>query len=331
MIRKWGAAAGVAASMFIQASTSHAEQGSACDVGLISRGTSPAIQFAQALDARKSALDWEGRKKAELQITHALQLAGLNTSAHRAYQALLEDMDAPTPVRQQALACSIEIEHKFPSLIHRRSVDFMAERPGLNAQRPETQEWIFRQFQAALAQDRKSAQTWASMLVPAESPYAQMAKVWLLSSDKKPKQAYEILSKLLVRTQLPDALETHLNANRILAARLAFAIGKPKEATGWLKLVDHKSNLSPSSLEEMTWALLESDAPGQAVGAALQLQRGLMNRAFAPEAPMVLAMALNEACHFPAALKAIQRFKHRWEPIYTWMSHNLPGTHALLP
>ena len=46
---------------------------------------------------------------------------------------------------------------------------------------------------------------------------------------------------------------------------------------------------------------------------------------------MVLAMALNEACHFPAALKAIQNFKHRWEPTYQWMSKNLPGSHALLP
>jgi hypothetical protein len=289
----------------------------------------PALRFARALDARRNAQDWKSRKEAELGVGKALKEAGLSATAHRAFEVLLADEEAPAEVRKGALKQINQIERELPSITHVRSAEILPE----GRADAITREWLFRQFQLSLGRgsDLKAASNWASLITPADSPHARMARSWLLALSRKPAEAYKILTELLKLPSLPADLATQLNANRILAARLAYALRRPAEGALWLRAVDKKSNLAPSSLEELTWALLEADAPGEAIGTALQLQKGLMLRAFVPEAPMVQAMALNEACHFPAAFKTIQDFRRKWEGPHRWLGEATAKPRALVP
>ena len=293
---------------------------------------SPALKFAKALDSRRNALDWDSRKKAELNLALALQEAGLHASAHRALQVILADSEAPREVRMSALEEINSIERKLPSLVQPKSAEVLPESKSEKQKNEATLEWLFRQFQLALAKnkDLAEAQKWAALITPKDSPHARLAQSWMLAFQRKPAEAYPLLVEFLRRPGMPEDLQTHLNANRILAARLAYAIKRPAEGAQWLRAVDKKSNLAPTSLEELTWSLIQADAPGEAVGTALQLQKGLLLRAFVPEAAMVQAMALNEACHFPSALKTIERFKRKWEAPYQWIGKTLEKPKALI-
>ncbi|MFN7685470.1 MAG: hypothetical protein ACK5QT_08680 [Oligoflexia bacterium] len=295
---------------------------------------SHALSFARAMELRRTAQEWNDRKQAELQIGQALEGAELGLSAYRAYYALLEDAEAPAEIRLQALKQINAIERRFPSLTQVKSPEILPT----DALDDPSREWIFRQFQLALSQgtELSSAERWAKLIQPSDSQHALLARGWLLSIQRKPEKAYLLIVEFLRQAflkqdRLPADLRPHLNANLILAARLAYSLHRFADGARWLRMVDKKSNLSPTALEELTWALLEAEAPGEAIGTAIQLQKGLMLRAFTPEAPMVQAMALNEACHFPAAFKTIQQFRHRWEVPYRWLSEAIEKPRALVP
>jgi hypothetical protein len=51
----------------------------------------------------------------------------------------------------------------------------------------------------------------------------------------------------------------------------------------------------------------------------MNLQTGGLRHTFAPEAPMVMAMAMNEICQFPEAVKASNVFKKNYEKPYKWL------------
>lgn len=291
---------------------------------------SNALQFARALEDRKQALDWSSRKKAELELGNALLAAGAILPAHRACSALLSDPEAGQAVQIGALGCINRIEQKFPHLASQVQPQADGSLVAtLDPKNPQVREWTFRQLEQAMARGAH-APAWAERL-PKDSYESRLAEIWLLSTQKKSEEGYRKMVELLSEREVPEALERHLNANRILAARMAFALDKYVEAANWLKKVDKRSNLSPTALEELTWALLEGNSSGGAAGTALQLQKGLLSRTFAPEAPMVLAMALNESCHYPAALKTVQRFKKKWESPSQWLEAETSHPQPLLP
>ncbi len=291
---------------------------------------SNALRFARALDERRQALDWGSRKKAELDLGNALLAAGATLPAHRACSALLADAEAGTSIQVGALECLNRIERRYPHLATPANQQTDPSRVAtLDPRNPEVREWTFRQLEQAMARGAH-VPAWMERL-PAGSYEARLAEAWTLSSQKRPDSGYRKMVEILSEKSVPDALERHLNANRILAARMAFALDKHAEAAAWLKSVDKHSNLSPTALEELTWAMLEGNSSGGAVGTALQLQKGLLSRAFAPEAPMVLAMALNESCHYPAALKTVQRFRKKWESPNQWIEAETAHPKPLLP
>jgi hypothetical protein len=51
----------------------------------------------------------------------------------------------------------------------------------------------------------------------------------------------------------------------------------------------------------------------------MNLQAGGLRHTFAPEAPMVLAMALNELCQYPESLRAIRVFLKNYHEPYEWL------------
>jgi hypothetical protein len=52
----------------------------------------------------------------------------------------------------------------------------------------------------------------------------------------------------------------------------------------------------------------------------MSLDSGGLRHTFAPETPMVMAMALNELCQYPESVRAIGLFKRDYEKPYKWLS-----------
>src|SRR5581483_11132653 len=87
-----------------------------------------------------------------------------------------------------------------------------------------------------------------------------------------------------------------------------------------LRQVARSSNQLAVSLEEMSWAFLMNDRYSEAIGTAMNLEAGGLRHTFAPEAGMVMAMALNELCQYPESVRAIQLLRKHYEQPYKWLS-----------
>jgi hypothetical protein len=294
----------------------------------------PAVDLALGLQERIRSLAPEERKAAEFRITQALHQSEIIRPAHSGYRSLLVSEDSSREIRQKALTCLNQLERTEPSFAKREEAALLDEIPGISERHPEeAAEFLFRQFSIELRESPARAESIARILETrlGSTSEALLARAFILSHSKKPLEALRIFSELLSTERWPESLERHRNATRILAARSSFAIGQPLEAARWLRLVDRSANIAPTALEELSWALLEGERPGEAIGTALQLERGLLARTFAPEAPMVLAMSFNELCQFPAALGTVSRFKRRWQPVHQWLEKFSSKPMALLP
>jgi hypothetical protein len=80
------------------------------------------------------------------------------------------------------------------------------------------------------------------------------------------------------------------------------------------------SNLLANSLQELSWAFLMDDKYAEAIGTAMNLEAGGLRKTFAPEAGMVMAMALNELCQYPESVHAIQLLRKHYEAPYKWLT-----------
>jgi hypothetical protein len=58
----------------------------------------------------------------------------------------------------------------------------------------------------------------------------------------------------------------------------------------------------------------------EAIGTAINLTKGGMRRTFAPESPMIMAIAMNELCQYPESIRAINAFRSTYEKPYQWLN-----------
>ncbi len=146
-------------------------------------------------------------------------------------------------------------------------------------------------------------------------------------------QSVEAGTRFLKESPLPPRLERYTDSAHLLVARALYSLGRPAEAVAHDRAISKKSNHLAQGIQEMAWALLASDRPGEAIGAALSLQAGGLRHTFVPEGPMVMAMAFNELCHFQESLQATQRFKNDYESSWNWLeawSKRDPAGHLAL-
>src|SRR5262249_43162896 len=112
----------------------------------------------------------------------------------------------------------------------------------------------------------------------------------------------------------------YVDPARLLLARSYYANGNFKGAVTQLKLIGRGSNDLSESLSELAWAFLMDERYNEAIGASISLQAGGLRHTFAPEAPMVMSMALNELCQYPDAVRAIQVFRRNYESPHRWLT-----------
>ncbi len=130
-----------------------------------------------------------------------------------------------------------------------------------------------------------------------------------------------------------DFFQHHIDSLFLLAARAAFENKNYIEALDYYHQIGLRSNLRIQAISEMGWTYLRLEKYREAIGASLSLQTGAMRQTFAPEAPMTMAIALNEICRFPESMGAIQAFKNHYRDAYLWLSSTLnsqtPSPHSL--
>jgi hypothetical protein len=118
---------------------------------------------------------------------------------------------------------------------------------------------------------------------------------------------------------LPDAAKRFQDLVHLNLARVYYGSGQFESAVKEYKLVRNTSNLFTASLTELGWAQLQRKLYSDSIGSAYNLMAGGLSHAFAPEAPIVMAISHFETCHYPEAYQALKFFRKDYETSYRWL------------
>lgn len=243
-------------------------------------------------------------------IARALYQGKLVHSAHLAFATILQTAPSPQNVGTliASLDCLNQIQREFaslslPSIAATRMPELL--RASLETEKPAV--WIGA-FNLLLQDLKPAPLAW----LKGAGDLEQLALGIWAAHERKHSEAVTALSR---GRKIPRYREQA----EILLARSLYALGRYAEASDTLSRISKSSNQLSSVLSEMAWSHLMNDRLNEAIGTAISLSSGSMRTTFAPEGPMVMAMALNELCHFPASLGAVNSFRRNYEKPYLWL------------
>jgi hypothetical protein len=111
----------------------------------------------------------------------------------------------------------------------------------------------------------------------------------------------------------------YLDIAYLLLGRSLYSVGRFNEAITAFQKIDKRSNLEIDAMSDLAWSYLLTERYAEALGVALQLRSGALKNTFSPESIMVAAMALNETCAYPDAVRMIKSFVHDYEKPFEWL------------
>jgi hypothetical protein len=112
----------------------------------------------------------------------------------------------------------------------------------------------------------------------------------------------------------------------LIRGRDLYSQGKFNESAAELLKIDKRSNLKIDSMNDLSWAYLQSGRIQETIGIALQLRSGIFRNTFSPESMMTAVMALNESCSYPDASRMIQLFLRDYGPSNEWLEKKANGS-----
>jgi hypothetical protein len=118
---------------------------------------------------------------------------------------------------------------------------------------------------------------------------------------------------------LPEAAKRFVDLAHLNLARVYYGSGQFDNAIKEYKLVHNTSNLFTSAVQELGWAQLQRKLYSDSIGSAYNLMAGGLSHAFAPEAPIVMAISHFETCHYPESYQALKYFRRNFELSYRWL------------
>lgn len=130
--------------------------------------------------------------------------------------------------------------------------------------------------------------------------------------------AIPLLEKLVDKEELPANFKQDRDSLVLMYARDLYEIGKYDKSADVLRKIPRDSNYLAQALSDLTWALLMAGKKQEAIGTAFNLQKSLLTRVYAPEAPLVASIALHEMCQYSRALKNAVFFKKKYYPVLLW-------------
>jgi tetratricopeptide (TPR) repeat protein len=296
----------------------------------------PVRGFSEALALRRFAPNAETKWLGEYWISRALFDSKLAHIAFGGFASIAGRPVSPSTagIQLSAVECLLELQGKYPSLelptaVLERFTSLKAE-----AATPRMREVIYRAaataIEAYLNQNtklnaRKPDPKIEEMmtLLKGAGVYEDFAMGLRASRESDHGTAVAALDRFLTASKVPAPLKRFSNSAHLLMARSLYSLKQFDRAAQHLRQVTKHSNELASALEELSWAQLQGDHLPDAIGTAMTLQAGGLRHTFAPEAPMVMAMALNELCQYPESVRAIQMFRKNYEKSYQWLQTGL--------
>jgi len=290
--------------------------------------------FSEAVALRKASTQADQKLFAEYWMAHALLDAG---QIHTAYQGFLAILGkAPHKeyigVHAAAMDCLIQIHYQHPALMipEETTALFPAylkveEAPeGLLSYLKEVAwDGTLNLLETQLSDDRIApAKVQASLAqLDGSGVYHSLAQGLWMAKQGDHFKTIENLQKFVDDPKIPRNLGRFVDLAHMLLARAHYSAGQYDLASDELKRVKKNSNFLAETLQELSWAYLMNEKYPEAIGTAMNLEAGGIRHTYAPEAPMVMAMAMNELCQYPESVKAIKSFRKNYESSYRWLSN----------
>lgn len=291
--------------------------------------------FSEGIALRKGARTQTEKSFAEYWISRALWSMGLPHVAATGFLSIAtRTPDAESVgVYSAALDCLNRIHFQHPSMsVPPQALASLkvALDPSLPPQvRKKTQETAWESsvvgIQGLMAENRLSSQQTAKIQeylanLGASGPYEAFAQgMW----NTRQNQHFKAIAsfKKFFSGKIPEALSKYEDTAHLLLARSHYSVGEFDRAANEMKLVSKASNALADSLSELAWADLMNEHYPEAIGTAMNLDAGGLRHTFAPEAPMVSAMAMNELCQYPDAVREITIFRRNYDKAHQWLTN----------
>ncbi len=288
----------------------------------IARGFSEAIDLRRRETATKESMAF-----GEYWVARALFKAELYHIAYNGFTAIAMKQPDPTtqPVQVAALECLLKIRELFPNLtLHPEIIRVLPDLKGttIKSVRNTLDKAAFQIFLTELGHDpiEPARVKVALSSMSKGSPEHRLSLGLAAAANGKDDEVIPALNSFLALKTRPEYLERFVDRARQVLARSYYSMEQHDGAIRELKLIHKNSNILSDALTELGWAYLQNDMLREAIGTAINLQTGGLRRTYSPEASMIMAMALNELCQYPASVRAIGSFRRHYRDPYFWLA-----------
>jgi hypothetical protein len=290
--------------------------------------TSQVRSFSEALAFRKISTPADNQALAEYWISRTLLSAGLIHLAHQGFHALIarEIVPATVPYQLAALGCLNVIRLKQSALsledsaIRQISLLNQASRQLYSDPSPYKSVVLEANFHLAREHFGSGIAAASLKLLKDTNSYETLAKAFIEASKNNFKETTRLMELFFSDSKRPEISPLLLDEAHLIFARSLYEDGRYAEAVQQYKTISTRSNEWVHALSELSWSYLMDERYQESIGAGIGLQSGNLRSTFAPEALMVMSIALNEICRFPESMNMIGAFRKNYHPAYVWLT-----------
>jgi tetratricopeptide (TPR) repeat protein len=288
----------------------------------------PVRGFSEALAMRRFAANTETRTLGEYWISRSLYDAKLMHIAYGGFVSIASRPVKPDTagIQISAVECLLQIQSHYPAMSLPSPVVARIAELREQAASPQMRDVVWQAASAALRAQlpvKHSSVTALLEVLKGAGPYENFARALTAARDNDHNTSVTQMDHFFATPSLPPALKRFVGPAHILMARDLYSLQQFERASAHLKQIPKSSNDLALALEELSWAYLMNDRLPEAIGTAMSLQSGGLRHTYAPEAPMVMAMSLNELCQYPESVRAIRIFKKNYEKAFQWLQQNV--------
>ncbi len=280
----------------------------------------------------QSKTSWEVREVGDFLKARAYYGDGVIHLAYERFMMMLvQPLQTGVPIvgRLGALSCIIRIQEAYPTLSFGRAAipNLIAwlKRPDLDGPGREDfgRALVVRMKEVVNAWDEREANDIITALGSIKG-YALYAQALAAQRNAQYGKAMTLWERLIEKDELPSAFTKDRDTALILYARDLYEAKKYDKAADILRMVPRDSNYLAQAISDLSWSLLQAGKRKEAIGAAFNIQKSLLTRVYAPEAPLVASIALHEMCQYARALKNAVFFKKKYYPVLIWYNKLSP-------
>ncbi len=281
----------------------------------------------------QSKVSWDVRELGEYLKSRSYYRDGLVHVAYEKFQTMLTTPLQPgVPIfgRIAALECILKIQRDYPTLsIGKALVPNLLQwtrRPDVDVGGREdiAKALVVRMKEVVNAWDEKEAEQILAG-IGNQAGYAVYAQALVYQRKGDYAKAIPLWERLVEKGELPTLFAEDRDTLLILLARDLYEGKKYERSADILRKVPRDSNYLAQALSDLSWALLQAGKRREAIGSAFNIQKSLLTRVYAPEAPLVASIALHEMCHYSRALKNAVFFKKKYYPVLIWYNKLTPA------